>query len=225
MRDGSGAEAPLYTETVVTEFITSAVDVGGFPRDPMPEVAFAGRSNVGKSTLINALVGRKVARTSAAPGKTRLANFFRVAREGAPLFRLVDLPGYGYARGGDAAKREFATITSAFFESRDRQRGPSATPGRIERKGTAPFVAGVLLLVDSRHPGLPADAHADGWLREIGVTRVVVATKVDKLTRAERVRHVKELERLHDGPVVGVSAQTGEGLKDLWKTIDALLRP
>lgn len=213
---------------MVVEFITSAVDVGGFPRDAMPEVAFAGRSNVGKSTLINALVGRKVARTSAAPGKTRLANFFRVAREGAPPFRLVDLPGYGYARGGDAARREFATITSAFFESR---RGQSARAGgqspfaaRDEQKGTVPL-AGVLLLVDSRHPGLPADAHADAWLREVGVRRVVVATKLDKLTRSERVRHVKELERLHDGPVLGVSAQTGEGLKNLWKTIDALLRP
>ena len=210
---------------MLVEFITSAVDVGGFPRDPMPEIAFAGRSNVGKSTLINALVGQKVARTSAAPGKTRLANFFRVAREGAPLFRLVDLPGYGYARGGEASKREFATITSAFFESRDRQRGPAPVAGRAERRGTAPFLAGVLLLVDSRHPGLSADAGAEGWLRQIGMNRVVVATKVDKLTRTERVRHVKELERLHDGPVLGVSAQTGEGLKDLWKTIDALLRP
>ena len=193
---------------MLVEFITSAVDAAGFPRDPLPEVAFAGRSNVGKSTLINALVGRKVARTSAAPGKTRLANFFRVARDRAPAFRLVDLPGYGYARGGEAAQREFATITSAYFESR-------------ERGG----LAGVLLLVDSRHPGLPADGHAQGWLRQIGVGHVVVATKVDKLTRAERVRHLKELERLHDGPVVGVSAQTGEGLKELWKTIDALLRP
>jgi GTP-binding protein len=204
------------------EFITSAVDVGGFPRDPMPEVAFAGRSNVGKSTLINALVGRKVARISAAPGKTRLANFFRVAREGAPLFRLVDLPGYGYARGGEAAKREFATITSAYFESRW---GRSPVAARTAQKGTVSRLAGVLLLVDSRHPGLAADSHAHGWLQQIGVDQVVVATKVDKLTRAERVRNVKELERLHDGPVVGVSAQTGEGLKELWKTIDALLRP
>ena len=205
------------------EFITSAVDVAGFPRDPVPEVAFAGRSNVGKSTLINALVGRKVARTSAAPGKTRLANFFRVAREGAPLFRLVDLPGFGYARGGEAARREFATITSAYFESRRREGGQSPFVARNERTGTVPL-AGVVLLVDSRHPGLPADAHADSWLRAIGIDRVVVATKVDKLTRAERVRHLKELERLHDGPVLGVSAQTGEGLKELWKTIDALLR-
>jgi GTP-binding protein len=211
------------------EFITSAVDVAGFPRDAAPEIAFAGRSNVGKSTLINALVGRKVARTSAAPGKTRLANFFRVAREGAPPFRLVDLPGYGYARGGEAAKREFATITSAYFESRWADAGgQSPVPRAAGRAGTvprAPRLAGVLLLIDSRHPGLSADTHADHWLRQIGVNRVVVATKVDKLTRSERVRHVKELERLHDGPVMGVSAQTGEGLKDLWKTIDALLQP
>jgi len=199
---------------VTVEFITSAVDVGDFPREPAPEVAFAGRSNVGKSSLINALVGRKVARTSAAPGKTRLANFYRVARDGAPVFRLVDLPGYGYARGGDASRREFATITSAYFEARGRKRTSAASS----------CVAGVLLLVDSRHPGLDADGHADAWLRHIGVARLVVATKVDKLTRAERVRHLKELEGLHDGPVLGVSVQTGEGLKDLWKTIDALLR-
>jgi len=196
------------------EFITSAVEADDFPRDPALEVAFAGRSNVGKSSLINALVGRKVARTSAAPGKTRLANFYRVARDGAPAFRLVDLPGYGYARGGDASRREFATITSAYFEARGKEQ-VSAPSSRL---------AGVLLLVDSRHPGLDSDGHADAWLRQIGVEPVVVATKVDKLTRAERVRHVKELEGLHHGPVLGVSVQTGEGLKDLWKTIDVLLR-
>ena len=95
-----------------TEFVTSAVDSAGFPKERLPELAFAGRSNVGKSSLINALVRQKVARTSAAPGKTRLANFYRVARDRAPPFYLVDLPGYGYARGGEAAKREFDVIAS-----------------------------------------------------------------------------------------------------------------
>jgi GTP-binding protein len=192
---------------VRAEFVTSAVDAIGFPKERLPELALAGRSNVGKSSLINALVRQKVARTSAAPGKTRLANFYRVSREGAPAFYFVDLPGYGYARGGDEARREFAAITGEYF-------------GAGERSS----LRGVLLLVDSRHPGLAADCAAGNWLQEQPAPHVVIATKVDKLTRSDRVRNVRELEQLHNGPVLGVSVQTGEGLKDLWKTIDALLR-
>ena len=147
---------------------------------------------------------QKVARTSAAPGKTRLANFYRVVADGPPPFFLVDLPGYGYARGGEAAKREFDAIAGAYFGD-----------------GHA---RGVLHLIDSRHPGLEADRHASDWLRRLDVPYLVVATKLDKLTRNERVKHVRELEQLHEGPVLGVSTHTGEGLKELWKTIDALLR-
>jgi len=194
---------------VRAEFVTSAVDSAGFPKERLPELALAGRSNVGKSSLINALVRQKVARTSAAPGKTRLANFYRVTRESAPAFYFVDLPGYGFARGGDAARREFAAITQAYFSARTAGNG----------------LAGVLLLVDSRHPGLDADRLAWDWLRQQPVSRRVVATKVDKLTRQERVRHLNELEQLHNGPVLSFSAHTGEGLKDLWKTIDMLLQP
>jgi GTP-binding protein len=217
------------------EFVSSAVDARGFPRERLAELALVGRSNVGKSSLINALVRQKVARTSAAPGKTRLANFYRVARDGAkhPPFYLVDLPGYGYARGGEAAKREFDAIASEYFAprlgprldaaQRDREQGEG--PGRPEgSKVGVGHTRGVLHLVDSRHPGLDADRHADAWLRRLDVARLVVATKVDKLTRSERMRNVRELERLHDGPVLGVSVLTGEGLKELWKTIDALLR-
>jgi GTP-binding protein len=193
-----------------TEFVTSAVDAAGFPRELLPELALAGRSNVGKSSLINALVRQKVARTSAAPGKTRLANFYRVRREGAPEFYLVDLPGYGYARGGDDSRREFAAITGAYF-------GKRVDPA-------TPVLSGVLLLVDSRHPGLDSDRLAWDWLQQLEVPGLVVATKLDKLTRQERGRHLRELEQLHNGPVMAVSAETGEGLKDLWKTIDALLR-
>jgi GTP-binding protein len=189
---------------VKAEFITSAIDAAGFPRERLPELAMVGRSNVGKSSLINALVRQTVARTSAAPGKTRLANFYRVSPDGAPPFFLVDLPGYGYARGGDAAKREFDVIAASYFGS-----------GRAH---------GVMHLVDSRHPGLDADRHAADWLLRLAVPCVVIATKLDKLTRSERVKHVRELEQLHAGPVLGVSTHTGEGLKELWKTIDTLLR-
>src|SRR5580765_8399832 len=96
---------------ISAEFVTSAAGADGFPRDRLPEVALVGRSNVGKSSLINALVRRPLARTSAAPGKTRLANFYRVQRGTAPAVALVDLPGYGYARGGDPAAREFQRLT------------------------------------------------------------------------------------------------------------------
>lgn len=187
-------------------FVTSAVDASGFPKERLPELALAGRSNVGKSSLINALVRQKIARTSAAPGKTRLANFYRVAPEGVPPFYLVDLPGYGYARGGEASAREFEAITGSYF-------------GRSGR------LAGVFQLVDSRHPGLESDRHAWRWLSGLAAPSVVVATKQDKLSRAERTRHLKELERLHGSPVLGVSTHTGEGLKELWEQIATWLRP
>ena len=164
-----------------------------------------GRSNVGKSSLINALVKRNVARTSAAPGKTRLANFYRVQRGSARPLYLVDLPGYGYARGGDASAAEFNRLTEAYF-SREQ------------------LDVAVLLLVDARHPGLASDLDAWGWLKSRPCARGVVATKVDKLTRAERTRHGRELESLFDVPVPLVSAQTGEGLEELWKVIATINR-
>ena len=164
-----------------------------------------GRSNVGKSSLINALVKRNAARTSAAPGKTRLANFYRVQRGSARPLYLVDLPGYGYARGGDASAAEFNRLTEAYF-SREQQD------------------VAVLLLVDARHPGLASDLDAWGWLKSRPCARGVVATKVDKLTRAERTRHGRELESLFDVPVPLVSAQTGEGLEELWKVIATINR-
>ncbi len=206
---------------VVSEFVTSAAGAEGFPKDGVPELALVGRSNVGKSTLINALLRQKVARTSAAPGKTRLANFFRVSPENRPPFHLVDLPGYGYARGGDAARETFDQLAAEYFESR--KRGQSHFfDDEDPKEGTVPFFA-VLLLVDSRHPGLEADWRAWAWLERQDVTRHVVATKLDKLTRAERQRHLAELERRYSGPVTAVSAQTGEGLDALWTTITRLL--
>jgi GTP-binding protein len=203
---------------VTAEFVTSAVGAGDFPRERLPELAMVGRSNVGKSSLINALVRQQLARTSATPGKTRLANFFRVQRGTAPAFHLVDLPGYGYARGGDASAREFQKLAEAYFA---RGAGP-ASADRTRSEPQAKVAIGVLLLVDARHPGLESDLDAWDWLGNQPVARGIVGTKVDKLTRAERTRHAREFESLFQTPVLLVSAQTGEGLDELWKMIARL---
>ena len=168
-------------------------------------MALVGRSNVGKSSLINALVRRDVARTSAAPGKTRLANFYRVQRGTSTPFYLVDLPGYGYARGGDASARAFNELTDAYFA----------------RGGAAKALA-VLLLVDARHPGLDTDVEAWAWMASRACPRAIVGTKADKLTRAERDRHGRAFQSVFAVPVPLVSAHTGEGMDQLWKTIASL---
>jgi GTP-binding protein len=198
---------------IKAEFVISAARADDFPRDRVPEVALVGRSNVGKSSLINALARQPLARTSADPGKTRLVNFYRVERGSTPAVYLVDLPGYGYARaprrgagqsGRDAAARDFNRLTEAYFS---REKNIAA-----------------LLLLDSRHPGLESDLAAWQWLRSQPCPSGIVATKVDKLTRAERVRHARELESLYDTHVLLVSAQDGEGLDELWKMIASLPR-
>lgn len=160
-----------------------------------------GRSNVGKSSLINALVRQRLARTSAAAGKTRLANFYRVARGGRPPFHLVDLPGYGYARRSKASESsDFDDLARAIVERRP----------------------GVLLLVDSRHPGLASDRDAWAWLNEAAHDTAIVATKIDKLTHGERIRALRELESVFEDSVLPVSVVTGEGLDELWKLIERL---
>ena len=203
---------------IAAEFVTSAAGAGDFPRDRLPEIALVGRSNVGKSSLINALVRQQLARTSAAPGKTRLANFYRVQRGASPPLYLVDLPGYGYARGGDKSANEFNTLADAYFARAvgaggagddDRRDGPPGPPKEIA----------VILLVDSRHPGLESDRRTWAWIESQPCPRGVVGTKVDKLTRAERSRHARELESLFQMPVLLISALDGEGLDALWKLI------
>jgi GTP-binding protein len=199
---------------IEASFVRSAASAGDLPRDGLAEIAMVGRSNVGKSSLINALVRQRVARTSAAPGKTRLANVYRVTRGGgAPLY-LLDLPGYGYARapkrargalGPEAARRasqdEFEAIVRAVFA-----RQPAG-----------------LLLVDARHPGLETDRAAWQWIREAAGEAAVVATKIDKLGRGERIRALRAFESVLETSVLPLSAVTGEGLDELWTLIDRLL--
>jgi GTP-binding protein len=197
------------------DFVTSAVRADDVPADGLAQIAMAGRSNVGKSTLLNALVRRKLARTSAAPGKTRLANIFRVTVDGGPggsgrwgLY-LVDLPGYGYARGGEDAARELAVVAAAYFASRQL---PTASRGAS------------LLLVDSRHPGLALDGQAHAWLTSVAGPPHIVATKIDKLSRSERVRNLKEIEEVFGSAPLPVSAERGEGLDELWRLIARIAR-
>ena len=192
-------------------FVTSATTAAGIPRDHLPHVAFVGRSNVGKSSLLNALVKRDLARTSAAAGKTRLANLYKVTAEGGPggpgqwSVYFADLPGYGYARGGRASVAELRTIAEEYF-------------------GSEHPIAGVLHLVDSRHPGMDSDLDAARWLQSLTVQRGVLATKIDKLSRGERVKNLRELERQLGMPPLPISAASGEGLDDLWTLIARLTR-
>lgn len=159
-----------------------------------------GRSNVGKSTLINALVKQKIARTSAAPGKTRLANYYLLD---SGLY-LVDLPGYGYARGGRESVEAFEELTQAYFD-------PST---RDERR-----VAGVLQLVDSRHPDLPQDAAGYAWLLAAQTQIAIIATKIDKLNRSEYAKALRTLKKNYDSPVLPVSALKGDGLDEIRKLL------
>lgn len=168
-----------------------------------------GRSNVGKSSLINALVKKTIARTSAAPGKTRLANYYLIEAgsqksEAAQNFYLVDLPGYGYARGGLESAREFELLTSRYFEAQNE---------------SSRRVAGVLHLVDARHPHLPQDIAAHTWVLKTGLPTAVVATKMDKLKRAERAQTLERIRKTYDAPVLAESALNHEGMAGIWKTI------
>jgi len=187
-------------EVVTAEFLTSAADPAGWPAEGPPEIAFAGRSNVGKSSTINALCARRgLALVSGTPGKTRLLNFFRVVPHGGPELRFVDLPGYGYAKVGKAERAAFQALVEPYVSQR-------AT------------LAGVVALCDPRRE--PGEEEHDllEWLEAAGRPAVVVATKVDKLARHERKL---TLERLRASlgvrrPPVPLSATTREGLDQLW---------
>lgn len=180
------------------EFLVSAFSEIDFPPESGPEVVFAGRSNVGKSSLINRLVGQKgLARTSAAPGKTRSINFYRLDRS----FCLVDLPGYGYSTAGKAASRQWKHLVDQYFRCRNR-------------------VALVIQLVDSRIPPTPLDLQLAAWIDGLELQRLLVATKADKLSgNQQAVQRRRISAAFGDMPVTLASAMTGEGCREIWKRI------
>ncbi len=186
----------------------SAASAGDFPQTGVPEVALVGRSNVGKSSLINALVKQKIARTSAAPGKTRLANYYLIEDAGRTrnmkAFYLVDLPGYGFARGGVSSAEAFDTLVRQYFDG-------TANPARA--------LAGIFHLIDARHPGLRHDALAHEWLLGHDLPLAVIATKMDKLTRREQVQTEKALRGNYGALVLPVSVMDGTGLPQVWQTL------
>jgi GTP-binding protein len=184
------------------EFIRSCVHPKDFPRTRWPEIAFVGRSNVGKSSLLNALLARKgLAKVSATPGKTQTINFFALNK--AVFF--VDLPGYGYAKVPQAIQRSWRAFIEAYLSERDTLRA-------------------VVLLIDARHPPTELDATMHQWLASYGVPAIVVATKADQVPRGRR-REAQEriattLGLAERESVVFVSSQTGEGRPALWTRID-----
>jgi GTP-binding protein len=191
-------------------FAGSAASPDQFPRDGLPEVAFLGRSNVGKSSLLNALAGvRGLARVSSDPGRTRLVNFFRVSGAERPGgagrgdMYLVDLPGYGYVKASRDVRESFERIAVSYLSGR--------APLRL-----------CVFIVDARHDPSDRDDVLRAWLEHHALPYVVAVNKVDALGRGEATRRVAALGRgaLRGAQaVLGVSAERGAGLEDLWNAI------
>lgn len=175
-----------------TTFLTSAADAKGFPAPGGPEVAFAGRSNAGKSSAMNAITGLKgLARTSKTPGRTQLINFFDT-----PGGRLVDLPGYGFAKVPDSIKARWRVLMEAYLNEREP-------------------LTGVILIMDIRHPLKPFDEQMLAWAAHSDLPVHILLTKADKLTRNHQNQALAPLKRrLPDASMQLFSAVTGQGVDE-----------
>lgn len=199
-------------KVIRAEFVTSATRPDGYPGVDLPEIALAGRSNVGKSSALNTLTGRKgLAVTSTTPGRTRLVNFFDVELALSPTrtldLRLVDLPGYGYANAAKSEREEWRARVDAYIT------------GRVSLRG-------VIHLLDIRHDPSEHDEMLADWLRSLGRDSIPVFTKADKLSRNERTTRTARLERalgIAKGQGTPFSSLTGDGRDRVWKKILAAL--
>jgi len=183
---------------IQAEFVISAVSTSDFPREGIPEIVFAGRSNVGKSSLINRLAGNaKLARTSSTPGKTQSINFYRI--HGA--FFFVDLPGFGYAKAGKFAVQQWKKLIEKYFENR-------------------PTIVLVIQLVDSRMPPTNLDFRLSEWLAKLKIPRMLAATKSDKLSNNQRSAAMRAIAKSFGvQSLIMSSAETGAGCKEIWKQV------
>lgn len=184
------------------EIVMSAVSQEQYPKDKLPEIAVAGRSNVGKSSFINSLLSRKgLARTSSKPGKTRTINFFLIDDK----FYLVDVPGYGYAKVSKQERNKWGQMMDEYFTQRENLRL-------------------TVLLVDSRHDPSELDIQMYEFLKHYGVPTLVVATKCDKIKPSKRPRHLKAIKEglsLELGDeVVLYSSEKLDGRNEVWKYIN-----
>ena len=183
------------------EFVGVFVDMDQLPTDQLPEVAIVGRSNVGKSSLINRLANRKnLAKSSSTPGKTRTINFYCFNRS----WYLVDLPGYGFAKVSRSEKARWGKMIEKYLSGRKTLRG-------------------VILLVDIRHSPSVDDRTMKDWLEHHQIPFMVVATKADKLSRSARQKNLamirRELQLPMEQPPLGFSAVSGEGLEELLQAL------
>ena len=203
-------------KVIAAELLTSAASPEGFPREGLPEIAFLGRSNVGKSSLLNRLAARRgLARTSSTPGKTRLLHFFRlvVRDDDAPdatrdrTLLFVDLPGYGYAKVSQAERAEWKSLVEAYLSKR-------------------PPLRAAVLLQDLRRDVDEDETLLLAWLAQRGVPALVALTKADKLPPMQRARRVRELGRalpVQADRVFTTSAEKGLGIAELWEALRAQL--
>jgi GTP-binding protein len=199
-------------QVVSAEFARTATRAEEWPRGQTPEVAFVGRSNVGKSSMLNALTRRKgLARVSNTPGRTRALQFFDVSYRPTPAarpraLRLCDLPGYGYAKVSKAERDAWAAMIEGYLRDRD-------------------VLRAVVLIVDARHPPSESDLDAAGFLADAGRRVVVAATKMDKLPRTRQGAALAQVEKemgLARGDAVPFSAVEGTGSEKLWARLAAI---